>query len=155
MGHGSQNQSADNKSYSLSGSKPVIDTMDVAITDNGFAVVLPNYNTDRVLNSIEEKMKATADSYSKVANKVSFALSAELTEEAFGEIIESNLSENYGLDPSFKIKIDEDYLAMLASEFSPMSQGATQIVNFEYTIYDDVGNYYDATTLFMIKKNNS
>ena len=155
MGHGSQNQSADNKSYSLSGSKPVIDTMDITITDNGFAVVLPNYNTDTVLNSVEEQMKVSADAYCKVSNKVSFALSAELTEKAFGEIIANNLVSNYSLDPSFKIKIDADYLAMIASEFSPMSQGATKIVNFEYTIYDDAGNYYDATALFMIKKSNS
>jgi hypothetical protein len=99
--------------------------------------------------------KGYAFSYTKVSNKVSFAFSSELTKEAFSEIIESNLTENYGLDPSFNIKIDDDYLGMIASEFSSQGQGATKIVNFEYVIYDDDGNYYDATTLFMIKKNIS
>lgn len=155
MGHGSNNQSPDNKSYTLSAMDPVIDTMDLTITDNGFAGTLPNYNSDRVLNAVEERMKAIADPYTKVSNKVSFAFSSELTKEAFSEIIESNLTENYGLDPSFNIKIDDDYLGMIASEFSSQGQGATKIVNFEYVIYDDDGNYYDATTLFMIKKNIS
>ena len=133
----------------------IIDTMDLTITDNGFAGTLPNFNSDRVLNAVEERMKALADPYTKVSNKVSFAFSSELTKEVFSEIIESNLTENYGLDPSFNIKIDDDYLGMIASEFSSQVQGATKIVNFEYVIYDDDGNYYDATTLFMIKKNIS
>ena len=152
-GHGTNTSSAFNKSYSLAGMTPVIDTMDTAIKDNGYAITLPDYSDNRTLNSVEEKMKAIADAYTKTPNKIEFTRSSELNKEAFIEIIQKYLSDKHSLDKSFKIKVDDDYFGMVVSDFSNASEGATIIVNFEYTIYDDQGNYYDATALFMIKRN--
>ena len=106
-GHGSNTASSYNKSYVLAGMNPLIDTLDVTITDNGYAITLPDYSGNRTLNSVEENMKKIADAYTKIPNKIDFTRSSEVNKEAFTQIIENYLEDKLSLDKSFNIKVDK------------------------------------------------
>ncbi len=151
--HVASKMNPENKSYVVSGDG-IISGDGTVIIDNGCAVSLPDYSAERTLTPTEEQMKACTDTFMKVnaINNITLGRAIDINEDTFADYIKPILIEKCGMDPSYEVTVDSDFITSFRVDYTNVEDGSTSIKNIEYTITDGNGNYYDALARFMIKK---